>query len=132
MSMTSDNHMCCPSYNGYIFNKTMLGLTRQDSLSTVTTLPWPARSLDLSPIDLSGIIRDGELGIPRPLETRRQQVYGETEMSDGMVRKWIRQSNDGSTIVHDEERNGRPSVVNNGLVEKVNEKICENRLFTTM
>ncbi|GFY00724.1 transposable element Tcb2 transposase [Trichonephila clavipes] len=32
----------------------------QDCLHTVTTLPWPARSPDLFPIDW-----DGELGIPR-------------------------------------------------------------------
>ncbi|GFV30756.1 transposable element Tcb2 transposase [Trichonephila clavipes] len=32
------------------FNKTMLGLTRQDCLRNVTTPPWPDQSLDLSPI----------------------------------------------------------------------------------
>ncbi|GBM69536.1 hypothetical protein AVEN_148365-1 [Araneus ventricosus] len=51
-------------------------------------------------------------------------------MTDGMVRKWVRQFNDGRTNVHDEERIGRPSVVNDGLVAKVNEKIRENRRFT--
>ncbi|GFX02533.1 transposable element Tcb2 transposase [Trichonephila clavipes] len=34
----------------------------QDCLRTVTTLPWPSRSPDLSPIDH---IWDGVLGIPR-------------------------------------------------------------------
>ncbi|GFS75855.1 transposable element Tcb2 transposase [Trichonephila clavipes] len=34
----------------------------QDCLRTVTTLPWPARSPDLSPIEH---IWDDELGIPR-------------------------------------------------------------------
>ncbi|GFW04194.1 uncharacterized protein TNCV_2669591 [Trichonephila clavipes] len=33
------------------FNKTMLGLTRQGCLRTVSTIPWPARSRDLSPIE---------------------------------------------------------------------------------
>ncbi|GBM53551.1 hypothetical protein AVEN_569-1 [Araneus ventricosus] len=51
-------------------------------------------------------------------------------MTDGMVRKWVRQFNDGRTNVHDEARSGRPSVVNDGLVAKVNEKIRENRRFT--
>ncbi|GBO19683.1 hypothetical protein AVEN_146559-1 [Araneus ventricosus] len=51
-------------------------------------------------------------------------------MTDGMVRKWVRQFNDGRTNVHDEARSGRPSVVNDGLVAKVNEKIRENSRFT--
>ncbi|GBM01924.1 hypothetical protein AVEN_269537-1 [Araneus ventricosus] len=38
--------------------------------------------------------------------------------TDGMVRKWVRQFNDGHTNVHDEARSGRPSVVNDGLVAK--------------
>ncbi|GBM86930.1 hypothetical protein AVEN_129016-1 [Araneus ventricosus] len=46
------------------------------------------------------------------------------------VGKWVRQFNDGRTNVHDEARSGRPSVVNDGLVAKVNEKIRENRRST--
>ncbi|GBM20967.1 hypothetical protein AVEN_253751-1 [Araneus ventricosus] len=65
-------------------------------------------------------------------EIHRQlvEIYGENVMTDGMVRKWVRQFNDGRTNVHDEARSGRPSVVNDGLVAKVNEKIRENRRFT--
>ncbi|GFW69585.1 transposable element Tcb2 transposase [Trichonephila clavipes] len=37
----------------------------QDCLYTVTTLPWLARSPDFSLTSISGIIWDGELGIPR-------------------------------------------------------------------
>ncbi|GFV86211.1 transposable element Tcb2 transposase [Trichonephila clavipes] len=48
---------------GALFNKTMLSLTRQGYHKTATTLSWPARSSDLSPIE--HIIWDGELGIPR-------------------------------------------------------------------
>ncbi|GBL72066.1 hypothetical protein AVEN_115080-1 [Araneus ventricosus] len=51
-------------------------------------------------------------------------------MTDGMIRKWVRQFNDGRTNVHDEARSGRPSVVNDDLVTKANEKIRENRRFT--
>ncbi|GBN08951.1 hypothetical protein AVEN_87341-1 [Araneus ventricosus] len=54
------------------------------------------------------------------------EIYGENVMTDGMVRKWVRQFKDGRTNVHDEARSGRPSVVNDGLVAKVNEKIREN------
>ncbi|GBL78674.1 hypothetical protein AVEN_65245-1 [Araneus ventricosus] len=38
--------------------------------------------------------------------------------------------NDGCTNVHDEARSGRPSLVNDGFVAKMNEKIRENRRFT--
>ncbi|GFV80889.1 transposable element Tcb2 transposase [Trichonephila clavipes] len=37
--------------------------TSKDCLRTVTTLPWPARSADLSPFRISGIVWDSELGI---------------------------------------------------------------------
>ncbi|GBN30090.1 hypothetical protein AVEN_132069-1 [Araneus ventricosus] len=68
----------------------------------------------------------------KPAEIHRQlvEIYGENVITDGMVRKWIRQFNDGRTNVHDEARSGRPSDVNDGLVAKVNEKIRENRRFT--
>ncbi|GFT79737.1 histone-lysine N-methyltransferase SETMAR [Trichonephila clavipes] len=55
--MTSRIHMCCHSCNDSqkpFFNKTILGLTArvsQDCLRIVTTLPWPTRSPDLSPIE---------------------------------------------------------------------------------
>ncbi|GBN43428.1 hypothetical protein AVEN_14349-1 [Araneus ventricosus] len=51
-------------------------------------------------------------------------------MTDGMVRKWVRHFKDGRTNVHDEARSGRSSVVNDGSVPKVNEKIRENSRFT--
>ncbi|GBM92642.1 hypothetical protein AVEN_107058-1 [Araneus ventricosus] len=68
----------------------------------------------------------------KPAEIHRQliEIYGENVMTDGMVRKWVRQFNDGRTNVNDESQSGRPSVVNDGLVAKVNEKISENRRFT--
>ncbi|GBM02825.1 hypothetical protein AVEN_52008-1 [Araneus ventricosus] len=68
----------------------------------------------------------------KPAEIHRQlvEIYGENVMTDGMVRKWVRQFNDGRTNVYDETRSGRPSVVNDGLVEKVNEKMRENSRFT--
>ncbi|GBN20318.1 hypothetical protein AVEN_97476-1 [Araneus ventricosus] len=68
----------------------------------------------------------------KPAEIHRQlvEIYGENVMTDVMVRKWVWQFNDGRTNVHDKARNGRPSVVNDGLVAKVNEKIRENRRFT--
>ncbi|GBL93622.1 hypothetical protein AVEN_25621-1 [Araneus ventricosus] len=68
----------------------------------------------------------------KPAEIHRQlvEIYGENAMTDGMVRKWVRQFNDGRTNVHDEARSWRPSVVSDGLVAKVNKKIRENSRFT--
>ena len=44
-------------------------------------------------------------------------------MSDGMVKKWVRMFNEGRENVHDEARSGRPSLVNDDLVRKVNERV---------
>ncbi|GBM62242.1 hypothetical protein AVEN_44038-1 [Araneus ventricosus] len=62
-----------------------------------------------------------------PVEIHRQlaEIYGENVMTDGMVRKLVRQFNDGRTNVHDEARSERPSVANDGLVA-----IRENKRFT--
>ncbi|GFX21274.1 histone-lysine N-methyltransferase SETMAR [Trichonephila clavipes] len=51
-------------------------------------------------------------------------------MSDSMVRRWVRQFNEGRSEVHDEERSGRPSLITEKLVHAIDEKIKENRKFT--
>jgi len=67
-----------------------------------------------------------------PSEIRRQicQVYGDNAMSNGIVRKWVRMFNEGRDNVHDEARSGRPSLVNDDLVRKVNERVRGDRRFT--
>jgi [histone H3]-lysine36 N-dimethyltransferase SETMAR len=57
-------------------------------------------------------------------------VYGPNVMSAGVVREWVRAFKSGRTNVHDEERSGRPSVVTDDLVGKIDEKIRDNRRFT--
>jgi len=47
-----------------------------------------------------------------------------------MVRKWVRMFNEGRENVHDEARSGRPSLVNDDLVRKVNERVRNDRRFT--
>jgi len=47
-------------------------------------------------------------------------MYGGNAMSDGMVRKWVRMFNEGRENVYDEARSGRPSLVNDALLRKVN------------
>ncbi|GBN17594.1 hypothetical protein AVEN_200939-1 [Araneus ventricosus] len=87
---------------------------------------------DAADCEVRSVIRFLNANNIKPAEIHRQlvEIYGENVIIDGMVRKWVRQFNDGSTNVHDEARSGRPSVVNDGLVAKVNEKIRENRRFT--
>ena len=67
-----------------------------------------------------------------PSEVHHQicQVYGDNAMSDGMVRKWVGMVNEGRENVHDEARNGRPSLVNDDLVRKVNERVRDDGRFT--
>jgi len=58
------------------------------------------------------------------------QVYDDNAMSDGMVRKWVRMFNEVRENVHDEARSGRPSLVTDDLVRKVNERVRDDRRFT--
>jgi len=58
------------------------------------------------------------------------QVYGDNVMSDSMVRKWLRMFNEGRENMQDEARSGRPSLVNDGLVRNVNERVRDDRRFT--
>jgi transposase len=51
------------------------------------------------------------------------QVYVDNAMSAGMVRKCVRMFNEGRENLHDEARSGCPSLVNDDLVRKVNERV---------
>jgi len=68
--------------------------------------------------------------LPSEIYHQIYQVYGDNAMSDGMVRKWVRMFNEGRENVHDEARSGRPSLVKDDLVRKVNEKVRDDRRFT--
>jgi len=57
-------------------------------------------------------------------------MYGDNAMSVGMFRKWVRMFNEGGENVHDEARSGRPSLVNDDLVRKVNERVLDYRRYT--
>jgi len=59
--------------------------------------------------------------LPSEIHHQIRQVYGDNAMSDGMVRKWVQMFNEGREMVHDEARRGRPFLVNDDLVRKVNE-----------
>ena len=57
-------------------------------------------------------------------------MYGDNAMSDGMVRKWVWIFNEGRENVHDEAQSERPSLVDDDLVRKVNERARDDRRFT--
>ncbi|GBN27601.1 hypothetical protein AVEN_205668-1 [Araneus ventricosus] len=88
--------------------------------------------VDPADYEVRSVIRVLNAKNVKPAKIHRQlvEINGKNVMTDGMVRKWVRQFNDGRTNVHDEARSERPSVVDDGLVAKVNEKIHENRRFT--
>jgi hypothetical protein len=66
-----------------------------------------------------------------PAEIHRQvvRVYGDV-MNRQNVAKWCREFNTGRTEVHDEQRTGRPSLINNDLFQKVEENIPADRRVT--
>ena len=68
--------------------------------------------------------------LPSEIHHQICQVYGDNAMSDDMIRKWVRMFNEGRENVHDEARSGRPSLVNEDLVHKVNERVRDDRRFT--
>ena len=68
--------------------------------------------------------------LPSEIHHQICQVYGNNAMSDGMVRKWVRMFNERRENVHDEVRSGSPSLVNDDLVHKVNERVRDDRSFT--
>ena len=68
--------------------------------------------------------------LPSEIHHQICQVYGDNVVSDGMVRKWVRMFNEGWENVHDEAWSGRPSLVNDDLVRKVNERVRDDRRFT--
>jgi len=67
--------------------------------------------------------------LPNEIHHQICQVYGDNAMSDGMGRKWVRMFNEGRENVHDEARSGRPSLVNDDLVHKVNKRVRDDRHF---
>ena len=68
--------------------------------------------------------------LPSEIHHQICPMYGDIAISDGMVRKWVRMFNEGRENVHDEARSGRPSLVNDDLVRKVNERVRDDRRFT--
>ncbi len=82
--------------------------------------------------EVRGVIRflQAEKVGPCEIHQRLVAVYGEHVMDAASVRRWCIMSTNGRTDVHDAERSGRPSVITDALMQKVNRIIRENRPFT--
>lgn len=57
-------------------------------------------------------------------------VYGENIMSRQHVTKWVRNFTFGRTEIHDEARSGRPSIVTDDMVQKIEENLLSDRRIT--
>lgn len=57
-------------------------------------------------------------------------LYGQNVKSEAVVRQWVRLFKNRRTNIHDEEKSGRPSVVSDEFVQKIYERVHENRWFT--
>jgi len=68
--------------------------------------------------------------LPSEIHHQICQMYGDNAKSEGMVRKWVRMFNEGRENVHVEARSGRPSLVNDDLLNKINERVRDDRRFT--
>jgi len=82
--------------------------------------------------EIRSVIRflDARNVLPSEIHHQICQVYGDNVMSDGMVRKLVRMFNEGQENMHDEAQSGRPSLVDDDLLHKVNERVCDDRCFT--
>jgi transposase len=58
------------------------------------------------------------------------EVYRPNFMSDKCVREWRRKFRDGRKDVHDDGGQGRPSLVTDDLVQRVEKVVRERRRFT--
>ena len=46
------------------------------------------------------------------------------------MHQWLHLFKSGRPNIHDEDRSGWPSVVSDELIQKIDEKVCENQRFT--
>jgi transposase len=64
------------------------------------------------------------------IHSRLCRVYGDNVMSDSCVSEWCRKFRDGCTDVHDEDGQGRHSIVTDELVKEDDQCLRGKRRFT--
>lgn len=63
---------------------------------------------------------------PFQIFNEMKTVYGDGVMNRTNVYKWCREFKAGRTNVHDEQRSGRPSIVTDGMVNKIEEMVRDD------
>ncbi|KAG5317385.1 SETMR methyltransferase, partial [Pseudoatta argentina] len=57
-------------------------------------------------------------------------AYGDTGMNRTSVFKWCREFKNGRTSVHDDQRSGRPSILTDDIVKKIENALRDDRRLT--
>ncbi|KAG5348043.1 SETMR methyltransferase, partial [Acromyrmex charruanus] len=91
-----------------------------------TSIPIPSR------IVLRGIIQFLFAQDFKSVDIHKQlvSVYGESVMSESMVRRWVREFKAGRHSLEDESGRGRPSLITDELTTKIENAIRNDRLLT--
>jgi hypothetical protein len=81
--------------------------------------------------EVRSVIRFLKAKCERPAEIHKQivDVYGNV-MNRQNVTKWCREFSEGRTDVHDEQMSGRPSLISDELLHKIEGEIRTNRRVT--
>jgi hypothetical protein len=105
----------------------------QSSLATVTAMLCSQYAFKMAvsiqnpaECEVRAVIR-----FPAEIHCQLVSVYGEDVMNRQNVAKWCHEFEVGRSDVHDEIRNGRPSVVTNKIIQKTDENIRADRRLTT-
>ena len=93
----------------------------------MSTYPRPS-----SDFEVRSVIRFLYLEKNSPIEIHRrlEAVYGPDVMTVQHVRKWCRLYKEGREELRDLPRSGRPSVIDDNLIARVDEKLCSDRRQT--
>ncbi|KAE9543005.1 hypothetical protein AGLY_002916 [Aphis glycines] len=67
---------------------------------------------------------------PHEIFNEVRTVYGEGHMNRTSVYKWCREFKNGRTNVHDDLRSGRPSILTDDIVKKVENAVRDDRRLT--
>ncbi|EGI59159.1 Histone-lysine N-methyltransferase SETMAR [Acromyrmex echinatior] len=91
-----------------------------------TSIPIPSR------VVLRGIIQFLFAQDFKSVDIHKQlvSVYGESVMSESMVRRWVREFKAGRHSLEDESGRGRPSLITDELTTKIENAIRNDRRLT--
>ncbi|KYN16305.1 PREDICTED: putative uncharacterized protein FLJ37770 [Trachymyrmex cornetzi] len=82
--------------------------------------------------EIRGVIRYLVWKGKTPVEVYNEvkTAYGDKAMNRTSVFKWCREFKNGRTSVHDDQRSGRPSILTDDIVEKIENALRDDRRLT--